>query len=419
MALLKRKRSGLSDPMTVVTNFVNACNRHDAEGVSACLHPEFDSIQPMYPSRNFRGADQVRRNWQAIFDAEPGFRLTVLRSAAAGDTVWLELHGAGRDAEVAGVFVMGVQGDRIRWARIYSALVEDAPAMTDEGTSGSPAPLRQVPPLADDEWAAGGGATASAAPSPNRPHEEELIAPVVDIDGNGRSRRGRGRRRGGQDPDQSGETAPGPSGPTGGPAEPPPVTADPVLHEAAAALASAADSIDPEALVDPRPPDEPAGPTPTATSDPGLSPPDWDFESAEFDAPADTDVTAVVPAVGVEPAATGVDPAATGPEPAVPVEPAVAVETMVEVDPRVVVEPERPVEAEPEVFVEMSIPEGAVDPDPQTLVTVVVPDDAPEAMVPESTTQPGLIVTTPAPAADRLPDPPADDQPKRRKRKQR
>ncbi|MDQ2825891.1 MAG: nuclear transport factor 2 family protein, partial [Actinomycetota bacterium] len=147
MALLKRKKSGLSDPMTVVTNFVNACNRHDAEGVSACLHPDFDSIQPMYPSRNFRGADQVRRNWQAIFDAEPGFRLTVLRTSAAGDTVWLELHGAGRDAEVAGVFVMGVQGDRIRWARIYSALVEDAPAAADEGTSGQPASLRQVPPL--------------------------------------------------------------------------------------------------------------------------------------------------------------------------------------------------------------------------------------------------------------------------------
>ncbi|MDQ4091709.1 MAG: nuclear transport factor 2 family protein, partial [Actinomycetota bacterium] len=144
MALLKRKRSGLGEAMDVVTRFVNACNRHDAEGVYACLHPDFDSIQPMYPSRNFRGADQVRRNWQAIFDAEPGFRLTVLRSAAADDTIWLELHGAGRDAEVAGVFVMGVQGDRIRWARIYSALVEPVPAgVVDEPAPGA---LREVPP---------------------------------------------------------------------------------------------------------------------------------------------------------------------------------------------------------------------------------------------------------------------------------
>ncbi len=185
MALLKRKRSGLGDAMEVVTKFVNACNRHDADGVYACLHPDFDSIQPMYPSRNFRGADQVRRNWQAIFDAEPGFRLTVLRSAAVDDTIWLELHGAGEDAEVAGVFVMGIQGDRIRWARIYSALVEPVP----EGVGEPPAPLREVS-RQDQPVAAGDGEVV----------EEALIAPVLDMDRGGRRRR---RRRGaeGEAPD--------------------------------------------------------------------------------------------------------------------------------------------------------------------------------------------------------------------------
>ena len=177
--MLKRKRSGFDDAMSVVTRFVNACNRHDADGVYACLHPDFDSIQPMYPSRNFRGADQVRRNWQAIFNAEPGFRLTVLRAAAADDTVWLELHGAGRDAEVAGVFVMGVQGDRIRWARIYSALVEPLP----EGAAAPAAspPLREVsrPDQSSGPPAAGDGEVV----------EEALIAPVVDIERSGRRRR--------------------------------------------------------------------------------------------------------------------------------------------------------------------------------------------------------------------------------------
>ena len=190
MALLKRKRSGLGDAMEVVTRFVNACNRHDADGVYACLHPDFDSIQPMYPTRNFRGADQVRRNWQAIFDAEPGFRLTVLRSAAVDDTIWLELHGAGEDAEVAGVFVMGIQGDRIRWARIYSALVEPVP----EGVGEPPAPLREVP-RHDQPVAAGDGEVV----------EEALIAPVLDMDRGGRRRR---RRRG--DDETTAETDDGP-----------------------------------------------------------------------------------------------------------------------------------------------------------------------------------------------------------------
>ena len=193
MALLKRKRAGLGDAMDVVTRFVNACNRHDADGVYACLHPDFDSIQPMYPSRNFRGADQVRRNWQAIFDAEPGFRLTVLRSAAADDTVWLELHGAGEDAEVAGVFVMGIVGDRIRWARIYSALVEPVPAGVGEP---APAPLREVPPYGETPPAAATGEVV----------EESLIAPVLDMERSGRRRR---RRRGGEDDevDEAGEAA--------------------------------------------------------------------------------------------------------------------------------------------------------------------------------------------------------------------
>ena len=190
MALLKRKRSGLSDPMSVVTKFVNACNRHDADSVAACLHPEFDSIQPMFPSRNFRGADQVRRNWQAIFDAEPGFRLTVLRQAAADDTVWLELHGAGREAEVAGVFVMGTQGDRIRWARIYSALIEPLPEGFADPAASSPATLRQVPPLreaGDPDGAVAAGADGAV--------EEDPLAPVLDIDGGGRTRRRRSSRR--------------------------------------------------------------------------------------------------------------------------------------------------------------------------------------------------------------------------------
>jgi len=424
MALLKRKRSGLSDPMSVVTNFVNACNRHDAEGVSACLHPDFDSIQPMYPSRNFRGADQVRRNWQAIFDAEPGFRLTVLRSAAAGETVWLELHGAGRDAEVAGVFVMGIQADRIRWARIYSALVEDAPATTEEGTSGSPAPLRQVPPLADDaEW--GDGATAPVR-SAAAPLEEDLIAPVVDIDGNGRNRRGRGRRRGGDEVggEPSVDTAaeePVPvedAGPVedavpaedAGPVEdavpvedvvpvveagPVVVEAEPAVEEAAAALAAVpvqdeperssdpTDSIDPEAVLAVEAPAEGEG---DAGGDSPVGP-DGIVEPAPVGGPDDELVEAT--------------------EPRDPTD--VMVETMVEVDPHVVVEAEPPVEAGPEVFVELSIPEGAVDPDPHTSVTIV-PDEPPAAA-------PGLIVTTPPPAAERTFDRPEPGGPRRKKRK--
>jgi len=119
-----RRKKKTIDPVVIVQRFLDAANRHDALGIAECLHPDFDSMQPIYPSRNFRGSDQVRRNWQAIFQSEPGFRLSLLRSAAADATVWVELHGAGKEVEVAGVFIMGVENNLVRWARVYSSVVD-------------------------------------------------------------------------------------------------------------------------------------------------------------------------------------------------------------------------------------------------------------------------------------------------------
>jgi hypothetical protein len=130
---------------------VDAANRHDADAIAKCLHPDFESIQPIYPSRNFRGSTQVRRNWQAIFESEPGFRLSLVRSSSAGNTVWVELHGAGRDVEVAGVFIMGVEEDLVRWARVYSAVVEQpAPKMA---THAAPSAADAEAPLTAQEEA--------------------------------------------------------------------------------------------------------------------------------------------------------------------------------------------------------------------------------------------------------------------------
>jgi len=172
MLLPKRKRTLSVDPMAVVSRFVDAANRHDAEGVEACLHPDFESIQPTHPARNFKGARQVRRNWQAIFQAEPGFRLTVLRSSVTDDTAWVELHGAGESAEVSGVLVFGVEGGRLRWSRIYSEMVERAVVPTD-GSGEPPPPVAHTVPTPESarpvfeviqgEGGTGGGEEVAAA----------------------------------------------------------------------------------------------------------------------------------------------------------------------------------------------------------------------------------------------------------------
>lgn len=120
----KRSKQASLDAMAVATRFVNAANQHDPEGLVACVHRDFQSIQPVHPERNFRGVGQLRNNWEAIFRSEPGFRLTVLRSTATDDTVWMELHGAGDDEEAAGTFILGIEDGRIRWIRVYSDLIQ-------------------------------------------------------------------------------------------------------------------------------------------------------------------------------------------------------------------------------------------------------------------------------------------------------
>ncbi|MDQ6909573.1 MAG: nuclear transport factor 2 family protein [Actinomycetota bacterium] len=128
----KRRRMASLDAMDVATRFVNAANQHDPDSLVACVHRDFQSIQPVHPDRNFRGVGQLRNNWEAIFRTEPGFRLTVLRATATDDTVWMELHGAGDDEEAAGTFILGVEDGRIRWVRVYSDIVQAPPEIQVE-----------------------------------------------------------------------------------------------------------------------------------------------------------------------------------------------------------------------------------------------------------------------------------------------
>jgi limonene-1,2-epoxide hydrolase len=173
--VIKRSKGGSADPMQVVSRFLDAANHHDADALRACVHHNFESIQPIHPGRNFRGSGQLISNWKAIFEAEPGFRLTVLRSAAEDDTVWVEVHGAGDSAEAAGIFIVGVEDGRIRWIRVYSDLVEPAPP----GVEPAP-PLEVEAALVAEEEGAPEEAEAAAAPEePAAALDDEHAVPAA------------------------------------------------------------------------------------------------------------------------------------------------------------------------------------------------------------------------------------------------
>jgi uncharacterized protein (TIGR02246 family) len=130
----------LSDASTMgeqlVARLHTAMNAHDVEAFVACFAEDYDSVQPAHPDRAFRGREQVRANWSAVFTGVPDFRAELVRVNAVGDTAWSEWRWEGTQTDggrldMAGVIVLGVRDDLVAWARLYVEPVERAGAGID------------------------------------------------------------------------------------------------------------------------------------------------------------------------------------------------------------------------------------------------------------------------------------------------
>ena len=113
-----------------------AMNAHDVEAFVACFAEDYDSAQPAHPDRAFRGPEQVRANWSAVFTGVPDFRAELVRVDAVGDTTWSEWRWEGTQADgerlnMAGVIIFGVRDERVAWARLYIEPIEQAGAGID------------------------------------------------------------------------------------------------------------------------------------------------------------------------------------------------------------------------------------------------------------------------------------------------
>jgi limonene-1,2-epoxide hydrolase len=118
-------------PAAVVAALAEATNTHDIDAFVALFAEDYDSRQPAHPDRAFRGRDQVRTNWSAVFAGVPDFRADLLATAVDDDRVWSEwrwrgTHADGSRLDMAGVIVFGVRAERIAWARLYVEPVEQA-----------------------------------------------------------------------------------------------------------------------------------------------------------------------------------------------------------------------------------------------------------------------------------------------------
>ena len=73
----------------------DAQNRHDAKTLAALFAADYQSHQPVHPSRSFVGNDQVLTNWSSVFAGVPNFQSTLLASAGDDQTEWGEWEWQG------------------------------------------------------------------------------------------------------------------------------------------------------------------------------------------------------------------------------------------------------------------------------------------------------------------------------------
>jgi ketosteroid isomerase-like protein len=121
----------MPDMLDVVDRLVTATNAHDLDALVGCFAPDYVNQTPAHPLRGFRGRDQVRRNWTAIFAGVPDITARVTAAAADGDLVFTEweMSGTRHDGTphaMVGVVIFGIRGDQIVSARFYLEPVESA-----------------------------------------------------------------------------------------------------------------------------------------------------------------------------------------------------------------------------------------------------------------------------------------------------
>lgn len=126
-----------------------AINGHDLEGLTRCFAPGYVNETPVHPGRGFRGREQVRRNWQRIFDGVPDIGAEVVRSTVDVGTVWSEwdLRGTRLDGSpfrMRGVAIYGVADEQAAWCRFYLEPVDeggdDINAATNQVVTGASGP---------------------------------------------------------------------------------------------------------------------------------------------------------------------------------------------------------------------------------------------------------------------------------------
>lgn len=108
---------------SVLLKMEAAINAHDIDTFVNCFASDFVGEQPVHPERNLIGAEQVRKNWTALFAQVPDLQAKLITHTIAGELGWSEWHWQGNhtngtELDMRGVVVVGLRKNTIAWARL-------------------------------------------------------------------------------------------------------------------------------------------------------------------------------------------------------------------------------------------------------------------------------------------------------------
>lgn len=118
------------EPLTAVQHLRDAINAHDLEALVACFARDYCGELPLHPARDFRGAEQVRRNWAQILAGVPDLNAELVRTATNGNEAWAEWEWTGTRRDglphlMRGTTIVGVEDGMVAWSRFYMEPVVD------------------------------------------------------------------------------------------------------------------------------------------------------------------------------------------------------------------------------------------------------------------------------------------------------
>jgi ketosteroid isomerase-like protein len=113
-----------------------ALDAHDLEAFLEFFRDDYVGERPRHPGAKISSRGDVRSNWAEVIADVPDLRVEVPAAVQDGDRIWSEwrAHGTARSGavlELRGVFIFGIQDDKVAWSRMYMEPVEQGLSLAD------------------------------------------------------------------------------------------------------------------------------------------------------------------------------------------------------------------------------------------------------------------------------------------------